>query len=196
MKNYDNVLNKLDQLNTEYTFYGKYAEPGYMLDTDKIGILTGDWNKISNQLESALELHFELEWLDEWAACDDCGGLVRTSPNSYDWLPSYIMFDGYILCESCIRHNLEEHIQDYLNQHDKASTILNHDDLIKHGFDQLNGTYESGMHSHQTDTPEKALQQFHNQLKDKDYIFIIPSTGQFDVQFELWARPTNYQHDE
>lgn len=197
MKTYQSIFNKLEQLNCHPELYNSYAEPGYSLEDYQSAIIAADWNNAPIGLVDALENHFAIEWLDEWSTCGECGGLVRTSPNGYDWLPSYeIINDCELLCESCTRKNLEDHINRCINQTDKASTILTSKDLIMHGFVQLNGTYENGFHPHQTDTPQKALNQFKNELIGNDYIFVIPSTGQFDINFELWVRSTDYEHYE
>lgn len=94
-----------------------YAEPGY--DGDVVAL--GNWNACSRynretqrsedidgmpaRLGEALEkLGVAIEWSDEWTTCDECGKLVRTSPDSYSWTPSYKIDDDSCetLCHECI----------------------------------------------------------------------------------------------
>ena len=98
-------------------FYDGYAEPGY--DDPECGIIaTGNWNdvsiydretgkfvKVDNtvvRVGRLLErLGVSLEWSDEWTTCCQCNKLVRTSPTSYGWQPSYISICGDSTCEDC-----------------------------------------------------------------------------------------------
>lgn len=100
-----------------------YAETGY--DDPACGVIAvGNWNTITHhtdvrngltndvvvvtdddspeRLGCILEgLGIPLEWEDEWTTCEDCGRLVRTSPDSYAWQPSYVMDEGELLCLAC-----------------------------------------------------------------------------------------------
>ncbi|VVB55201.1 Uncharacterised protein [uncultured archaeon] len=95
--------------------FNGYAEPGY---TDpQCGIIaTGNWNAITKwegathttlsktpEIVGRLfdKLGIETEWLDEWCSCSDCGKLVRTSPDSMSWTPSYTLGDGELICCEC-----------------------------------------------------------------------------------------------
>lgn len=101
-----------------------YCEPGY--DTPSAGIYFGNWNnpsrydkesgtckpvcdtveRVARRLES---IGVELEWSDEWTQCDDCGGAVRTEPDCYWWIPSYVIRDGCeIVCKGCQREDETE----------------------------------------------------------------------------------------
>ena len=98
-------------------FYDRYCEPGYSAPEGLI--LSANWNdrdrydadtrrrvvtdtrpsRLGNVLE---RLGCELEWCDEWTACDDCNGAIRTQPDSMCWTPSYVMDDDCtILCTEC-----------------------------------------------------------------------------------------------
>ena len=98
-------------------FYPHYSEPGY--DEPSGAILSANWNDRSrwnsasgsmvvtderpSRIGRILErLGCELEWCDEWAACDSCYGAIRTEPDSMCWEPSYEWVDeGTILCAAC-----------------------------------------------------------------------------------------------
>ena len=78
----------------------KYAESGY--DQPKVGVLTANWNVFPGELPDVLErAGYSIEWSDEWTTCGDCGGALRTSPDCFDWEPSYTEVEGDILCLEC-----------------------------------------------------------------------------------------------
>jgi len=97
--------------------YARYCEPGY--DDPEGLILSADWNdrdsydaatrtrvvtdnrprRIGDLLE---RLGCELEWCDEWTACEECNGAIRTQPDSMSWTPSYVWEDECtIVCTEC-----------------------------------------------------------------------------------------------
>lgn len=98
--------------------YSHYAEPGYDEPTSGV-IAVGDWNSVRrwDDVEQRHELLDDtpellgdlleklgcsLEWSDEWTFCDECGGLVRTQPDGFDWQPYYDYDgDGGIVCHDC-----------------------------------------------------------------------------------------------
>lgn len=70
------------------SLYLEYAEPGY--SQPRSGIVLADWNGVAQCVQDFLEAEgYELEWDDEWAACERCGKLVRIQPNSWMWSPFY-----------------------------------------------------------------------------------------------------------
>jgi hypothetical protein len=78
-----------------------YAEPGYT--QPRAGVLMADWNVFPSDIADVLEdLGYAVEWSDEWITCEDCGGAVRTQPDSYSWTPAYQIVDGAVLCRACV----------------------------------------------------------------------------------------------
>lgn len=80
-----------------------YSEPGY--DQPERGVLTANWNVFPRDIDKVLErAGFAVEWSDEWTTCDECSGLVRTSPSGYWWETSYVeRAEGTeITCFRCI----------------------------------------------------------------------------------------------
>jgi hypothetical protein len=97
--------------------YSEYCEPGY--SHNEMGIAVGNWNGISSfqpatqqhetiddspeLLGNLLEkLGVKIEWSDEWYSCCQCGGLVRTEPDSYWWQPFYEYYEGEVTCNRCL----------------------------------------------------------------------------------------------
>jgi uncharacterized protein (TIGR02996 family) len=105
-------------------WHAKYAEPGYT--TPEAGICLGNWNTAERHTAGAgyrdvddtpkllgdlLEaLGVECEWSDEWDTCDECGGLVRTCANCFDWTPHYRADDDTELpiCLNCVGEDDDE----------------------------------------------------------------------------------------
>ena len=60
---------------------------------------------LPRRLARVLEkLHIECEWGDEWVACNDCGKLLRTQPDSMWWKPSFYCDENGAHCR--IAHNM------------------------------------------------------------------------------------------
>ena len=95
-------LKWMEKHNIGFEWLADYAEPGYSLSEGQEGILLANWNEVPNRIQEGLEPHAELVWSDEWAACCECGRAVRTSPDSYQWTPSFTLHnDCEILCLDC-----------------------------------------------------------------------------------------------
>jgi len=196
-----NVLNGLidycDRKGYCIDYYDGCCEPGY---EDK-PVIAADWNpakmeKIGNLIEKMETV--EIEWSDEWSRCDDCYKAVRTSPNSYDWQPYFIIGDVYMVCGDCAMDQAEEYIQEYVNNNNRAIPSWFIQSAKDIGFDCLEDckVFESGSHPGQNDTPEKALQEIYDGVGEGwfqetfDYIFVITGTGQFDLSWSIFVRPT------
>jgi hypothetical protein len=78
-----------------------YVEPGYI--APKNGILFANWNVFPSGIDYNLELlGFCTEWSDEWAICE-CNRAYRTSPDSYDWAPAFVVIKDRVLCIDCAK---------------------------------------------------------------------------------------------
>lgn len=130
----------------EIRIHSGYAEPGY---TGQL-IVTGNWNSVTrydkdwkqNVVVSILprrlsdifeKLGFEIEWSDEWHACDDCQKLFRVEPDSYGWKPSFVESKDIIVCVNCFK--------------DSPGYALFHW-AEKHSFIKLNFDFDPGKHGY------------------------------------------------
>ena len=183
----------------------EYCEPGYT-DPDSGVILFANWNgefdgdrerfgdryaderKKTEQLGRIAEkLGAELEWSDEWSTCGGCQKAVRTSPDSYCWLASFKLVDDCeLICRDCLLDDLETYVDDVLLNREGAADTFGID-LAALGFTRAEEG-ESGLHDGQNDTPADMLAKL---SEFGDYVFQIDGTGQFDVSFSLWTRPTD-----
>lgn len=186
MKNYPSLMSHLSDVAYAFSMHD-YSEPGYSKD-DKVGILVGDWNKISTGLMKALEEKFVLEWYDEWTTCEACGGLVRTSPDSYGWSPSYHIFkDSTVLCRACILEDPSSYIDELRNNPNAVDTLgLPLADL---GWTEEPETFESGLHSHMNDVPKDIMKGLRKKHPDRDFMFTSFRNSQFYCDYKIsWIR--------
>jgi hypothetical protein len=161
-----------------------YCEPGY--GNPKRGVVLANWNEWPSRLDTILEhAGYSIEWEDEWATCCQCYGMVRTSPDSYGWKASYVIFDDCeLVCKDCALSDNGRYQEHLLNNSRRADTF--DVDWTQDGFVKLNAEpYESGFHPGQNDKPQDLVKLVPS---DCDYIFAIPSVGQFDITFDCWIR--------
>lgn len=143
--------------------------------------------KWCNIVESALGC--EWGFSDEYTTCDDCGNIIRTSPNSYHWQPDFYIGDGFIVCNRCFNDNeyyQEEYLADKINNPKQAVNGLMTEEQIKElGFKKLNGEYEYGWYNVNHD-PEKIYEALSKNFEE--VLFYINNVEQFRVNFIVFVR--------
>lgn len=172
-----------------------YAEPAY----DSELVATGNWNNVTkwdrntntsiivdstiSRVAALLEkMGFNLEWSDEWATCSDCCKLVRTSPDSYGWQPSYTINDGKITCKNCL--NPETHLLN-LEGNERAANQIESINPEDYGYIKLDD-YEHGWYPGQNASPKLIAAALREQNVSR-FIFNVDSVGQFDQHFSVWV---------
>ena len=137
----------------------------------------------------------EVEWLDEWTSCSECYRAIRTEPDSYGWKPEYAWLgDCDIVCSACLLEDVAGSIDagDYVNNPDKAITWADGATLEREGWTQWAPDdprqYESGWHPGQDDNPREILASILAADEDAEVVFLIDSTGQFDIRFSAYTR--------
>lgn len=163
-------------------------------DNPKRCILMGNWNDFSRRAVDLLEkAGYSIEWSDEWTTCCGCGCAMRTSRDSYDWQPNYIMTDSEVLCFECAD------IPDYLLsiEDNPKSCCFERIDPGEYGYVRISdpGEFENGLRSGQNDKPEDILKQLRHDGHSR-ILFRVPSTGQFDIAFETWEAGPDLRDDE
>lgn len=182
----------IDRLDRIYPkAYFEYAhgcnEPGY----DDKPVILADWNQVPNTVFNRLEsLGYACEWLDEWSTCGKCGKAVRTSPNSYDWQPSYIIMDECeILCLECA--DPDEYYESIENTPGKAASneFAYKYPIEDYGYTQVNDdAYTNGLHPGQNDDPKKILSGLLSNDPTGRYIFALDYTSQFEIGFSVYRK--------
>ncbi|RPI88744.1 MAG: hypothetical protein EHM41_00275 [Chloroflexi bacterium] len=184
----ENIIKHLEEHGAYPMDYPGISEPGC---TDRPGI-AANWNKVSDKLQSFVEnkLDIEVLWSDEWTACDDCGCAVRTSPDSYSWLPSYVRInDGCaIICRDCYTNSLPEIIDEFKNDNRKALPDDFQAILEINGWTRGTERYESGFYPGQDNKPEKIAEAIQDRNPELDFIFVLTGKGQFDIHFIVYTK--------
>lgn len=177
-----------------------YSEPGYTAGDQ--GIVLANWNnatrydsntgehttidgtpeRMARMFEAA---GCEIEWSDEWATCDDCSRIVRTSADSYGWTPSYAWIgDCSIVCAECLPDDPSEYIEQLKDSASSADTMG-----IIHALDgwhEVSANNETGFHPGQDDDPSAVLSQLH-EAGLSGIVCSVDSAGQFDASWSAWA---------
>lgn len=139
-----------------------YAEPGYH-DADVI--VTGNFDPIGRWEEVPVRwaekddapkrvadllgrIGVEVEWCDEWAACDWCHKLVRTEPDSHHWKPSFWRHPLGLYCHECVKSDPDAYLRSIEGRETIADTLGV--DLPKLGYvcvldDRIYGLHQDGM---------------------------------------------------
>lgn len=166
-------------------YASEYGEPGY--DAPTKGVLFANWNYFPRGIDSILErAGFAIEWSDEWTVAEN-GKAYRTSPDSHGWKPSIVYGED---CQEFCRDDVGDYIDDYIAhlidspRHADMFDV----DWTEYGFENMNGVFESGFHPGQNDDPKKILTEYQQRFPSKEFLFQIPSVGQFDISFTIWGR--------
>jgi hypothetical protein len=193
-----------------------YAEPGYG-NADSV-IVLGDWNPqhVSGEdrwtstdkrvtmpvrLATALErVGAEIQWRDEWTQCGSCFRAIRTQPDSYGWMPSYVYLeDNGPTCADCLISDGEDALtgfgnesDSYVNNASKCLTWCERSHVESFGFVKWEPgeehTYESGWHPGQTDAPEPILAAILERYPNAEVVFFLDESSQFYVRFSAYVR--------
>ena len=192
--NGETIFALLEKRGAYPAYCSRYGEEGY--DDPEKSIIFADWNHVSKRVYSWLESHgYALEWSDEWIIPYQTDKAYRSSPDGYDFKPSYfITVDGDVIGKDEIESGDEidtyiEYLKDDANRCDTFDV-----DWTKHGFTKLNDdSYESGLHPGQNDSPAKILRAAQSSKPDHDFIFSLDETSQFYSTFSIWSRPSDYE---
>jgi hypothetical protein len=148
-----------------------------------------NWNGVPTEVVDQLEAAgVSIKWCDEIYECDGCQKAVRCEPDSYGWVPSYLMVNECkIICIHCIT---PDDLTEYINDSGKALAHHTYRDLLmRDGWDWDTETYRHGLHRGMGDNPADVFAKARKfDDGDKDYLFTC-APSQFYVEFWLWSRP-------
>jgi hypothetical protein len=165
-----------------------YCEPGYTLPEGRKGVAFGDWNGKRYRLANILDrMGYEVEWLDEWTACQHCYNAFRTQPDSYSWKMhgAYLEDACEMICGDCLVKNPEWLTDEIMNNPRRAITI-DGIDLAAEGWHMIPGdAWRNGWYGHE-DNPEEVVKS--HVPHGHDYVFVLDYVGQFELAFRLWIR--------
>lgn len=157
-------------------------------DQPKKAVLMANWNNFSSDAVDLLErAGYSIGWSDEWDICYNCGNAFRVKPDSYGWQPKYVEFpDGERHCPECADF---EGCLESLEDDPRRCCFAYAVDPGEYGYQLVTepGGFENGFHPGQNDTPEDILRDLHER-GIRRVVFRTSSTGQFDINFEAWAK--------
>jgi hypothetical protein len=162
-----------------------YAEPGYS-DPESGIVALGNWNgAICSRVRKLFEkMGVECEWSESWDYCDACGKLVRTSPNGYGWLASYLLKDsGNCTCHECLLQDPEKYLALLEDNADKAITLdVNPED---YGYKLYASNQETGCHPGQCSDPRAFAKELRAKGKSR-FVFKIDASEQFTLVWSVY----------
>lgn len=197
----------------EIEFHSAYAEHGYT-DPESGVICTGNWNDAdrrnpdydgakpygaenrtwvkaddyASRVGEVLSKRYgaELEWSDEWSQCSDCNKLVRHSPDSYQWQPSYFDLEGERICHECIGNHASEVFESIEGNERKALTADLGLKPEEHSYVKILDKLENGLHEHMASDPKVIAKEL-KKLGVSRFIFMIDESSQFYITFSCWV---------
>lgn len=174
-----------------------FVEPGYHSETGVIAL--GNWNNIyenhnnpetrdntPTRVADLLEkLGVDLEWSDEWTSCSGCGGLLRTTPDSYSWKMFGKVEDGEVYCGECLKKDAVSFLESLEGKDSNCNTIttINPED---YGYVLIQDGFENGWHPGQNDNPKEIAAKL-KECGISRYLFNLDSQGQFDMRFSVYV---------
>jgi len=197
-----NIRDCIDWLESHGVYlsiYNGVAEPGYYADDTLL--ICSNWNaEITKKMVKFIEENWDenevaLGWDDEWCYCGNCYKAIRTSPDSYSWEPYYIWIaDCELLCLDCAREDIEDILEEYLNNSDKAFPSDLIPEIEKIGFtcfseEDYCEIHETGWHRGQDADPKKIEKRIIEVLGNSyEYIFCIQGQSQFYITWSAFVR--------
>lgn len=185
------------------------ADFGSLVNSNEIVFVSHQWWKIREKypkLDNWFFNHMDMAYQsigcctigfdDEYTRCD-CGNIIKTTPNCWNWSPDYIQTEYEIICRDCIENDIDILIDEYSNDYKKAIPDWSIELIKEQGFQCLDNKdteacqiFENGFHPGQDDNPETIINDLEKEgyTEKYDFLFAINSTGQFDCQFSLWIR--------
>ena len=184
------LINKYQEDGRIDNYAFEYKELGY--STDKDIILFADWNDWADEEMEIVESFSEVEWSDEWTTCQECGGAVRTSPDSYGWSPSFVILNECeLICLDCLMDNgIEEYLESIEDNPNIAvnNSLMDRIELSDYRYTLLNkySDNRNGLHKTMNDNPEDIYN--HAKENHKGILFAISETSQFYISFDVYAK--------
>lgn len=165
-------------------------------------VITADWNnkgteKIAQFLDSISDKNnLVLGFSDEYTRCaeDFCDYWIDIQPNSWGWIPNYIIVPeiGYI-CRDCVEQKFEEYLECFINNPKKAFEswcvpLLEKEGFECYGDNKGSYNYETGFYEGQRSDPEEEAKYLEHDHPELEFVFVINARGQFDVHWSIFTR--------
>ena len=121
---------------------------------------------------------------DEYDTCSECNHVIRTSPDSYSWVPDFWESDYGRICGDCVRSDPDDYIEERVEMGKRGKAVgcylVNPTD---HNFTLVLSGLENGLHHGQNDNP-LAISRWTNE-HDLVVLYTV-SPSQFTVSFDVY----------
>lgn len=125
---------------------------------------------------------------DEYTTCCHCGNILRTSPDSYNWVAPLLTDDGYV-CDDCVKAgHYDEYLLDVYKNDQKAlpeSVDLNRLDLVVVNDKEFRN---SAWYPNMSDDPTELIELFNTENIDV-WFKVYPQ--QFAVTFDVVVKQSD-----
>ena len=155
--------------------------------------------------EDIKDLIDKTEWgfSDEYEICSECNTVLRTSPDSYGWVPNYYQDpDGYKYCQECcesgglIEYSIENTQYNIDNGQEPNSLpwifdLTDEWHMIQPDLRYDFSKWENGLHGGQVDSPLKQGQIVRSEKYEGESLFEIVyriHPSQFYVEWDVYIR--------
>ena len=170
--------NDIEYFNKKCEEYGLIDEEGEILNWDNY----------------VAQMGWEWGFSDEYTTCSQCGGLIRTSPDSYSFRPDYFIWEGEINCGDCVREEPEGYINYMIDSNHRchqfvANSLLSQSTLYNMGFVKLDDKFYNGLHQGMNDEPKDVFAQY----EDEYWVIFDFQNSQFYVEFEVFLKEKQVQ---
>ncbi len=178
-------------------------------DTEFLDNVSTTWTVLSNMwyqedvekagVEEKLdEMGVTIEWLEKYVQCTQCHKYAYASPAYYGDQPQYIWWEDEPICSDCVSDFMEEIVEDFKWDSDRALPEWCIADLEKLGFscthlpgqDESCAKYFNGLHPGMDDNPKSIMEEARKILPEDRYdaIFVLTESSQFYVGFSIFVR--------
>lgn len=170
--------------------HGKILED-IRIDNEVPEIVKNAFDEYGIKWYDIVESALGCEWgfSDEYTTCDDCGNIIRTSPNSYHWQPDFYVGDSFIVCNKCFNGSEDyqkEYLADKINNPKQAvNGLMTEEQIEELGFEKLDSEYEYGWYNVNHD-PEKIYEALSKDFEE--VLFYVNNVEQFRVNFIVFVR--------
>ena len=140
-----------------------------------------------------------MAFTDEYASCQECESILRTSPTHYGWTPEYWLSDYGYVCTGCFKDN-EENQEAFMESVvrsivEETAIPVSPVPLEDLGYEPLQDSdgirqFETGFHQGMDDSPMKLARKIYYGTKEEDRIIPLFTTNpsQFYISFEIYVK--------
>jgi len=168
------------------------CQVGTLRENGKTFVVVPDWSVADDsdfgEVIAQYTNHFEgWGFADEYDSCSECGGILRTSPDSYVWTPDFWDSPDGRVCVDCL--DPEDYIEWVIDENGRGiARSVNLIDPTEFGFVKVLDGLEHGLHEGQNDDP-RIIGKWGSKHGLAVVFTIYPS--QFTMTFDLYVRCDN-----